>query len=383
MKPSTLDLVRCLNPECTGGELELAVGARSASGDIQYGELLCVECEADYPILAGVALLVPDVEGYLLEHIQGVSSIVREGDFPKEYRTSMKQAARELRELGPEHIEDGLESDRINALYLTNHYLEGADVAQRLEKEGAISPVIKKMILDYWDQGPMSRVAQIISESPRKHQSSSADSETLVELGCGVGGLARSVQKAGVRYLGIDSSFLSIWHARRLNSGHAEKIKTPGDLLHGPQTIEFSVGPTGLGSSPPDLRAVDSDFIVGQIDIPPILAGAFDWSLSLNTMDMLEEPARLPFAQWVALKSGGQAIQTCPYIWHPEIARQLRDWASTQAIPDRASTSVVQALYERQGFRVTEQDCHVPWLFLKHARQLEIYDVHVLTALKP
>jgi SAM-dependent methyltransferase len=387
MKLSTLEMIRCLDPECATGELTLAQGARffkdrgedRAQPDVEFGDLSCVDCGARYPVLAGVALIVPDVEGYLLEHIQGVAAVVREGDFPKELRKSLQAAAREAREAGEGHIEEGLESDRVNALYLMNHYLSGAQVAERLTKTGDLSQVIKKMITDFWDTGPMSRVAARINSNAAKSSNRAAK---VVELGCGVGGVLRALgvgtrsAQESLQYLGVDSSFLSIWHARRLNrsQAEAEAIAAPGDLIHGPQTLTYEVATLDQPN--------DSDFIVGQIDLPPIRAGIFDWSLSLNTIDMLDDPSRLAEAQWQSLKSGGHAIQSCPYIWHPAIARQLREWAQSQSADQKSSSALVGALYQSQGFEIVSSEEHIAWLFLKHARQLEIYDVHLLEAKK-
>jgi hypothetical protein len=79
------------------------------------------------------------------------------------------------------------------------------------------------------------------------------------------------------------------------------------------------------------------------------------------------------------LKKGGIAIQSCPYIWHEQVARELRE-----RLPDsiRDSSQAVSWLYQEAGLAITEQVEHLPWLFFKHLRQLEIYSVHLLMARK-
>jgi hypothetical protein len=44
------------------------------------------------------------------------------------------------------------------------------------------------------------------------------------------------------------------------------------------------------------------------------------------------------------------------------------------------SARAVEWLYDQAGLSVTDSADHVPWLFFKHIRQLEIYDVHMLIA---
>jgi hypothetical protein len=80
-----------------------------------------------------------------------------------------------------------------------------------------------------------------------------------------------------------------------------------------------------------------------------------------------------------ALAPGGVAVQSGPYIWHEVVARQLRERVPAGA---RDSAAAVRALYEAVGLRVERELDHVPWLFFKQARQVELYSVHVLQARK-
>src|SRR3954452_5218662 len=88
--------------------------------EIRSGELKCPKCQAVYPVLAGVAVLVEDVRSYLLSHVKGVSQSVPDSALPKGIQRDFARARAELAE---EHIEEDLESERVNALYLMNHYL--------------------------------------------------------------------------------------------------------------------------------------------------------------------------------------------------------------------------------------------------------------------
>ena len=356
MLRSTLPLLRCPKREkkgfCHG---ELALSTEEKSKEVLYGDLQCGKCKSVYPILEGVAILVDDVHAYLMMHVKGVSKSVPDAKIPEKYRSEYLSYKAEIEE---EHIEEDLESDRVNALYLMNHYLDAKQMVGKSE-----DPLIRDLLQKHWDQNPFSHVKEWIPENA-----------TVVELGCGVGGLYRSIAKKVKLYLGVDSSFQSILIARHLNLGTPFKgeLKTPKDLLQGNLSEKFSYArPEGQGTN--------LDFIVGDIDATPLLPEYFDLSVSLNAIDMLEDPKSLPLHQKWTLKPGGIAIQSGPYIWHERIARKLRG-----ALPKdvQESGKAVEWLYEKTGFSVLKSKDHLPWLFFKHGRQLELYSVHLLQAKK-
>lgn len=353
--------------------------SRPEAEDIRTGQLQCRKCRARYPILAGVAVVVDDVRGYLLAHAKGISRLVPDAEIPSEHLREYRMAKAELHQ---EHIEDDLEAERVTALYVMNHYLR-ADRGSA-EKDGEWwkprkgdaeagddgSAVIDALIRAHWDRGPKAWVEDFV----RRLYSRAPKPGALgaVELGCGVGGLCVSLRPYLGSYLGVDSSFSSIALARHLALGasYRGQVRIPSDLLDGPVSRAIRVpGPAMSGAG--------ADFVVGDIERPPLVRGAFDLSIALNAIDMLEDPTSLPRAQRDLLRPGGFAIQTCPYIWHERIARGLRARLPRGV---RGSARAAAWLYEEAGFELVSEERHVPWLFFKHLRQLEVYDVHAFAA---
>ncbi len=341
----------------------LAVSSQEQAEEITSGELVCGTCEARFPILRGVAVVVPDVDGYLLHHVKGVSKFVPDNEIPASIRTEFTRARKSI---PIEHIEEDLESDRVNALYLMNHYLRvtGSDRPWWKSIPESESPLISSLIETHWDHGPFQTVSRWVP-----------DGTTVVELGCGVGGLYRELQVKNIRYLGVDSSFLSVLIARHIHSGgpQAGAFGHPGDLLSGNFSKSLMIEKSQNES------ASRADFIVGEIDHLPVKHGAFEVSISLNAIDMLDEPAMLPKVQAAVTAPRGIAIQSGPYIWHETVARRLRGRAPKHA---DSSARAVEWLYEKSGFAIEQRELHVPWLFFKHLRQLEIYSVHCFSARK-
>ena len=94
---------------------------------------------------------------------------------------------------------------------------------------------------------------------------------------------------------------------------------------------------------------------------------------------MIEDPTDLPRIQFHLLKESGVAIQSSPYIWHEGVVAHLRE-----SLPKKftSSSAAVEYLYAESGFRILKKLEHVPWLFLKHFRQIEMYSVHLFAARK-
>lgn len=367
MLNTTLERLVC--PLCRG-KLSLHP-VKKAGGqacfEVSMGHLACAECRENFPILAGVAILVPDVREYMSAHAKGIAQIVRDDEIPREFLDDYLEAKHELE---IEHIEEDLEAERVNALYLMNHYLtvNGSNRPGWWSPTvGEGSPLIDSLVREYWDQGPLSKIASWMStSSPRAN--------SVVEVGCGVGGLSKKLRGHVKSYLGVDSAFASIALARHLALGvpYPRAIKIPGDLLDGAVSRAVKLDtPSSFDGS--------IDFLVGEIESLPVVEGEFDASIALNAIDMLNEPEGLPKLQSALVRSGGVVIQSCPYIWHANVSAELRKILPADV---KDSARAVEWLYTSSGLKIEQRVEHLPWLFFKQVRQLEIYSVHLFLGRK-
>lgn len=377
MRKATLALIRCPHTSCNG-PLTLTptdAGEKTDQQEVHSGFLRCGKCQDEFPILGGVAILVEEVGQYLLDHVKGISKIVKDTEIPEPYREQYCEAKEAI---FSEHIEDDLEADRVNALYLMTHYLNTKSDSSFGQwwkpTHGEASPLISSLIEAHWDRGPFAKIAdwtQTLSQSGQLGDT--------VELGCGVGGLypvlKHNLIQGHSRYLGVDYSFASIALARHLNLGtpYPADLSIPEDLLHGALSR-----PIQLRSASPAPHE-NVDFIVSDADAIPVEANSFGVAIALNMIDMLPDPRTLPRLQSTLLRKGGVAIQSSPYIWHEASIEELRS-----ELPPTVTTSAqaIEWLYEASGFQIKSKVEHLPWLFFKHLRQLEIYSVHLLMAQK-
>lgn len=357
--PSTFDEL----PVCSG-ELTLTETTKKKASDIISGTLTCQLCGASYPILAGIAVVVSNVERYMLWHVKGISALVADSEIPQEYREAFQQAKSEIEITA---TEEDLESQRINALYCMNHFLSVRKSKANpwwRPQSNSFSAEIDHLVKKYWDHGPFAKIAE---------WTKGLKNQQIVELGCGVGGLAQVFAGTAQCYLGVDSAFASIALARHIYLGapYALEIKFPQDLFTGPLTRKLEV---------PKIRSKgDLDFVVGELENLPVKDSQFDLSIALNAIDMIPDPRQLPKIQFDLLRSGGIAIQSCPYIWHKAVSENLRKILPKKI---RSSSAAVEFLYEKSGFKIFKKVEHLPWLFLKHFRQIELYSVHLFAARK-
>jgi hypothetical protein len=340
---------------CRVDELDSRAGH---APDVIYGEVSCSECDAVYPVLAGVLILSSNPADSLIRHIKGIGAIVPDARIPAAWRPAYLEARESLAEEGffDEGMEEDLEAERVTALYVMNHYLRASELPHAVRGS---SGVIPRLISEHWDSGPLEVTAQWIARHPPRQ---------MVELGSSVGGLAQRVAGRVEGYLGADTSFASVALARHLALGtpYPRKIRFPGDLIDGPVSLEASLpAPAWRGSDRADVILLD----VQEHGIRP---GQFDLSVALGLIDMLEDPSVLVSRQHEVLTAGGHAIEASPLIWHAPVASALR----ARFGPGLSSADVVQALYRDGGFVAGEGLEGVPWVFFKHLRQAELYSVH-------
>jgi SAM-dependent methyltransferase len=354
--------------------------------EVSTGELKCCLCGAKFPILGGVAVVVADVRDYLLTHVKGIAQVVADSEIPREYQREFLEAKAEIQ---IEHIEEDLEAERVNALYLMNHYLRVSDLEPSSGKPwwksevGPSSELLDKLIREYWDHGPFAQIGKWLSQLNAK-SSVSGSNHDVIELGCGVGGLFLVLKPYSKSYLGVDSSFASIALARHLIlgvPGPQGALRIPEDLLAGSVSRPIRLQRPGRVAPGQNSLIMDpkADFIVGDLANLPLRDGRYDLAIALNAIDMLDEPSKLPELKFRLLKKDGITVQSSPYIWHEAVAKRLR-----KRIPKdiKDSAKAVEWLYHQAGFKIDEMCEHLPWLFFKNVRQMEIYSVQIFLARK-
>ncbi len=358
MFKKTLTKLQCI--DCQSADLELKPNTatkRTDDDEVSYGEIRCKECDKSSPILAGVALLVDDPEEYIYQHAKGIRRYLDRTFLPKTFHDAYDTA---LGEIDDSAVQEDLETERVTALYIINHYLKARDFWNP-----NASPAIGELITKYWDTGPFQIIANYLKKTSPQHHA-------MIELGCGTGGLGATLSANLNSYLGVDDSFSSIAFARSLYFAKTESVPVsiPQDLINGHLSKTVNI-------PKPEMKDTDVDFIVSNIENPALQKNRYTLTAALNLIDMLFEPTSLPRLQKDLLRDGGIAVQSSPYIWHENISKELR-----KEFDSANSAELIEKLYVSAGLKVTKSLPHNPWLFFKHFRQIELYSTHILFAEK-
>lgn len=348
MLPSILPLLRC--PDRCRAPLALERFV-SDGDDVTFGRLECTTCGQGYPILAGVAVLVPNPSAYMSAHAAGVRATVDWTQLDRAQRLALLGPA----EPTPRQLDPMLERARIE--YVTRHHLR-ADPRGVRWWEGASESFLTRTMLELWDRDPMSLAVRTLA--------SIGPVTSLLDLGTNVGGLACAASAHVDRVIGVDLSLVAThWGRNHLRGGVAIDFEPPGDRLRA------APGARVVIPAPPEPKGV-VELIVADVRSPPVEAAAWDTISSLNLIDLLDEPELLPRVQRALLRPGGHVLSASPYSLSETSAARLRRWAGEST----SAAVAVDRMYADAGFTVRARQEDVPWLFYKNPRQVELYAAH-------
>lgn len=366
MLDTTAALLQC--PRCRHTPLELdieqlALLAGVETKEVSTGTLRCDGCGAVYPIIGGVAVLVTDVEKYIHARARGIAHVVRcREDLPSPF-THFYAALTQRPEGGDCELALMLCSQ------VANHYgmaldcgaWRGCEALQRWDAARRFVSVLK--------QSPIDKLREYLAEHPSVRG-------RLIDLGCGVGGAVYAAAMTGCgTAIGVDLSFMQIAAARQLVLGAPTgmPIHLPDDIMNGVQRPPLDI-------RLPRPTQCHTDFVVADVLNPPLVRGIWQTACAFNVMDVVDEPLRLPEVQWELLEPAGHAFCVDPYLWNPRALSAVGAKQRTR-LQERPAQEA-HRLYREAGFDVTASEDHVPWVFVKRARELELYLVHILTAKK-
>jgi hypothetical protein len=130
------------------------LGSSAATGtlgrEVRTGVLHCRSCKSVFPIIGGVAILVPDAHAYITSEIKNILCSVALEDIPSPFRETAKRAFR----LSSTKLGSIFFSDR-GDYRLTYDDLCARKVLKLMKHElQDVTPFLKTLVLQYWDRQP-------------------------------------------------------------------------------------------------------------------------------------------------------------------------------------------------------------------------------------
>ena len=320
------------------------------------GLLECAECGAAYPVLCGVAILVPDSAHYLAQNYQLILSTALEYEIgiSVDMRAYLHKIGAHA-EAGPRPAAE--DSPRALSSYLRAHYDRQSSLLNNLPQSHPLTGFARA----YAQNDLYNTLCEMLSPFlPEK--------ANILDLGCHVGRLTRDLAEQGHNLIGIDTSFMAVFTARRAVCGF------PGPL----NEYEYFRDGFQRENRPLNLPPlVNADCLVASAVHLPFRPETFQAVACANVIDILPDPiALLRETRTVLIKDGIIALST-PY--HRGAGRAVSRWMGTENRMDAA-----QALKWRIShfFEILAEQDMVPWLLGEHERRFQIYLNHCLVGKK-
>lgn len=322
--------------------------------DVASGSLICRDCGARYPIIAGIAIVVADWKEYVLSRSQFISKLPRER-VPAFVASVIQDGENQGKSYARQQE---WESDDILNAYLLNHFMcYSLDELDDL-KEIFTAPRIFDLIAANWPQTSPFQMKRWLEAGPPCHD--------FLELGCSVGGtvtLLPDLLKGS--YLGIDLSMRSIAVARKLllqTDTESDALLPHGKRLDAEMWID------------PDLREkigdMNVDFIVGSAWQPPVGYGAWSFVSAVNIVDFSSDPQSFATMQNALLSNEGRCFLAAPISPFSPIANKMGSRS-----PEGDMTDKLISLYRRAGFKLLDRKDDLPWIIPRGPRYIEYFSV--------
>lgn len=336
-----------------GGPLRLAQTPRpelDAEGtELREGVLHCPGCGAEYPVIAGIAILLPQVLGWLrANYYYLVAGAAQAGGIGAEMTAWLE--ARDWH-LGNRLASNYYEENRWVNIFTSTHYdttPAGADDRSALGRFIASQPqvfeTVEAMLARHLD-GPVARA---------------------LDVGTNVGGMALRLGALAGSVVGIDLAYNPVLAARRIQTGHPLPQREYRRYLDG---RHHELRPL------PAERA-NTEFLVASATALP-LSGRFALITALNVVDVVPEPVEFLRRLAEHLEPGGLLLITSPYSWGSDDV-PIDAWVgATREAP--SAEQMVREL-EGLGFGILESVDHVPWVLREHQRWYRAFLNHCILA---
>lgn len=348
-------LVRLADGASRGSDpvLELGWIARESEDEILDGGLYCTapHCRAEYPIVDGLPVLVPDPRTFLSENI--LHFITRE-DLDGRIESLLGECC------GPG---SAIDSTRLHlSTYAWDHYAE-FDPEEAQTRDVASSP---GSVARVWRK--LRSLSETVAPNP------------VLEVGCSVGRISHDLAEEGSDLvLGVDTNVAMLRLARAASrTGRVVYPRRRQGLVY--DRREFPV---------PFLRQKQVDFWIADGTALPFAEGTFQRVVGLNVLDCTASPLDLLSSIRRVAMNGGDLLLATPFDWSGAVTSPAA-WIgghSVRAPGHGSGPAVLRSLLtpgehpaSLQGIRVIGEIERLPWTLRSHERSTTEYLLYGIAA---
>ena len=347
-------MLRPICPICRreGRSSPLAIGVVEAEthGDISSGILLCQSCSAEYPILDGMPVLVPDVRRYIRDNL---FYLMARTDLTETVESLLGDAA------GPG---SGLDSLRQHvSSYVWDHWGDHDPEEVSPAAGGAVPGSVARAV-----HCGLEMLSERMTEGP------------ILDVGCGAGRSAAELAAAtGRTVLGIDIS-VPLARAGRmaLVEGRIDYSRRRIGLVYDRRRFALPAAKRDLV----DVWICDAQALPFAPDTFALVAG-------MNVLDCLEDPRNGLIEIDRVLKSEGEALISVPFDWTSQ-ATPVEAWLGghSQRSPHAGRAEAILDMLLSDGplaagsLRRVQPPRETAWHVRLHDRSCMHYQAHLVAA---
>jgi len=348
-------LYTCVTPFTDGtcrGSLDFIASPKmpriEIGNQVEYGMLACSTCQAQYPVIAGIPILLAKPFAYLRENFSIIDRY-------------LKYAGTPIPQVVKKHLFQ---------VFLTMLRTPNEPVVQsRKGYEPHFLSCMLQRFLTYYQ----TYVADEWSEDfplalPRPEQPDSlsgtlrawldayaAEAKRGLDLGCNLGGYTFEMAGRQIESYGVDVSFEALHQAMLAARGRGYRFTAGDKHIHKP--LEFHKAPC---------------FTIGSAESLPFTDDSFDVVLSVNIVDILPQPQRMLTEIRRCLRPGGTVILTTPFMYFGEGTLALLDTYSGQL------EQGLKQLCRSHGFTIAAEKDDIIWRLNEYARKIVLYRAYGL-----
>ncbi|MTJ55937.1 methyltransferase domain-containing protein [Anabaena sp. UHCC 0253] len=353
-------LIDCRCPKCKKGSLTLdesilpVISKDVTDGqEIQEALLHCEYCNTLYPVVAGVAILVPNPLTYVAKNYSLICSLA------SQYISSLmfdywSKHLGIFSENNTSSMDWNYDDPLSLSLYIFAHY-------DKITEFLDLNHPLRKLVDDEygdWYERLLNLAKPYLRQQPK-----------VLDIGCNVGGLIYRLAYLSQFVYGLDYSFGSVFTARCILL--AQPCLQNIYHLH-IEGVTYQERPISVE------RPNNVDIVVASAGNIPFELKYFDLVTAINLIDVIPNPDCFLDNVDSLLKNQGIFLTTDPYYWETD-SSAIEQWIGGR--PNMPSNEAMRTEVSKRFNLLEEQDI-VPWVLRVYERHYRLYFNHHLVAQK-
>lgn len=356
MKIASLKWLVCPVPGCEGSlsasEHPQAIRPGPDEAELLEAIVQCGTCSAEYPVVMGAAILVPDLNNYLMAFAQEIERSARQ-------LPGIGISAGMTRYLGfpgafTGHAEPGPWEENLD--WSISPYIQAHFDRSSLDED----------LPEGWWRNSLKQFEsttdpyKFLVESALARSASSGQTGLLVEVGASVGRVSADLAAAYEFCVGVDWSFTAVLAARRLLLGQPHALED--------YALELEKGQVEMRPLSEVPGQENLDFVVADGACLPFARRSAACVAALNVLCAVPQPARVMAEFSRVSEDSGLLLLSSPY------------WYDSGPSPFALGGPEQMKAALAQDFQIVEEREMVPWLLKIAKRRWNVYLSHCVVA---